>query len=120
MVRVVGVSRERFEELAAQALDDLPGWVLERLDNVDVVIEDEPPEGGPDLLGLYQGIPLTERGMSYGGALPDRISLYRRTIEDEAGGDEGRLERLITETVVHEVAHHFGLSDERLHDLGRD
>jgi predicted Zn-dependent protease with MMP-like domain len=116
----VGVTRARFEELAARALDGLPEWVHERLDNVDVVVEDDPPETDPDLLGLYQGIPLTERGMDYGGALPDRISLYRRTIEDEAGGDEDLLERIIAETVVHEVAHHFGISDERLHDLGRD
>jgi predicted Zn-dependent protease with MMP-like domain len=118
MVRLVGVTR--FEELAARALDGLPAWVHERLDNVDVVIEDEPPEDDPDLLGLYQGIPLTERGMDYGGALPDRISLYRRTIEDEAGGDEEELQRVIAETVAHEVAHHFGISDERLQDLGRD
>jgi predicted Zn-dependent protease with MMP-like domain len=118
MVRLVGVTR--FEELAALALDGLPAWVQERLDNVDVVIEDEPPEDDPDLLGLYQGIPLTERGMDYGGALPDRISLYRRTIEDEAGGDEEELQRVIAETVAHEVAHHFGISDERLQDLGRD
>jgi predicted Zn-dependent protease with MMP-like domain len=120
MVRLVGVSRARFEELAARALDGLPEWVHERLDNVDVVIEDEPPEENPNLLGLYQGIPLTERGMGYGGVLPDRITLYRGTIQDVAGGDEDRLKRLIGETVVHEVAHHFGITDERLQELGRD
>jgi predicted Zn-dependent protease with MMP-like domain len=120
MVRLVGVNRARFEELAARALDGLPEWVHERLDNIDVVIEDEPPEDAPDLLGLYQGIPLTERGMGYGGVLPDRISLYRRTIQDVAGDDEHQLERWIAETVIHEVAHHFGISDERLHELGRD
>jgi predicted Zn-dependent protease with MMP-like domain len=116
----VGVTRRRFEELAARALDGLPRWVHERLENVDVVIEEEPPEDDPDLLGLYQGIPITERGMDYAGALPDRISLYRSTIEDEAGEDERELERVIGETVIHEVAHFFGISDDRLHDLGRD
>jgi predicted Zn-dependent protease with MMP-like domain len=116
----MGVSRERFEELAARALDGLPVWVLERLENVDVTIEDDTPTGQPHLLGLYHGIPLTERGAGYSGVLPDRITLFRRTIEAASGGDEDRLERIITETVIHEVAHHFGISDRRLHDLGRD
>jgi predicted Zn-dependent protease with MMP-like domain len=116
----MGVSRERFEELAARALDGLPAWVLERLDNVEVMIEDDTPAGHPQLLGLYHGIPLTERGAGYSGVLPDRITLYRRTIEAVAGDDEDRLERVITETVIHEVAHFFGISDRRLHDLGRD
>jgi predicted Zn-dependent protease with MMP-like domain len=116
----MGVSRERFEELAARALDGLPAWVLERLDNVEVMIEDDTPAGHPKLLGLYHGIPLTERGAGYSGVLPDRITLYRRTIEAVAGDDEDRLERVITETVIHEVAHFFGISDRRLHDLGRD
>jgi predicted Zn-dependent protease with MMP-like domain len=116
----MGVSRERFEELAARALDGLPAWVLERLDNVEVMIEDDTPVGHPHLLGLYHGIPLTERGAGYSGVLPDRITLYRRTIEAVAGDDEDRLERVITETVIHEVAHFFGISDRRLHDLGRD
>jgi predicted Zn-dependent protease with MMP-like domain len=116
----VGVSRKRFEALAARALDGLPAWVLERLDNVEVVIEDDTPAGQPYLLGLYHGIPITERGAGYSGVLPDRITLFRRTIESASGGDEGRLERIITETVIHEVAHHFGISDRRLHDLGRD
>jgi predicted Zn-dependent protease with MMP-like domain len=116
----MGVSRERFEELAARALDGLPAWVLERLDNVEVMIEDDTPASQPNLLGLYHGIPLTERGAGYSGVLPDRITLFRRTIEAASGGDEDRLERIITETVIHEVAHHFGISDRRLHDLGRD
>lgn len=119
MVPGMGVSR--FEELAAEALDGLPGWVHERLENVDVVIEDHPPEEDPYLLGLYVGIPLTERGMDYAGALPDRIALYRSTIEAEAApGDEEDLKRVIAETVIHEVAHFFGISDDRLHELGRD
>jgi predicted Zn-dependent protease with MMP-like domain len=100
-------------------MDDLPAWVLERLENVDVVVEEEPPDDDPDLLGIYEGIPLTERGMDYAGVLPDRIVLFRRTIEAEAE-DEEDLKRIVADTVVHEVAHFFGISDERLRELGRD
>ena len=83
-------------------------------------MEDHPPSGEPDLLGLYEGIPLTERGNEYTWALPDRITLFRSTIELEARGDPARVRRVVAETVIHEVAHFFGISDERLHDLGRD
>jgi predicted Zn-dependent protease with MMP-like domain len=116
----MGVTRRRFEELAARALDGLPGWVQQRLDNVDVMIEERPPPEQPNLLGLYEGIPITERGLGYAGVLPDRITLYRSTIEAVAGDDEEELERVIAETVVHEIAHFFGISDARLHELGRD
>ena len=112
-------SRKRFERLVAEAIDSLPAWVLERLENVDVVIEEEPPDDDPDLLGLYEGIPLTERGMDYAGVLPDRIVLFRRTIEAEAE-DEEDLKRIVADTVVHEVAHFFGISDDRLRELGWD
>jgi predicted Zn-dependent protease with MMP-like domain len=111
---------EAFEELAAQALDELPQWVQRRLENVEVVIEEEPPPDAPNLLGLYHGIPLTHRGVNYTWALPDRITLYRSTIEAQAGGDPESLRRMIVETVIHEVAHFFGISDERLQELGRD
>jgi predicted Zn-dependent protease with MMP-like domain len=111
---------DRFQRLVAEALDGLPEWVHRKLDNVDVVIEEDPPEEDPDLLGLYEGIPLTERGMDYAGVLPDRITLFRSTIEDEAGGNDEELIEVVKETVVHEVAHFFGLSDQRLHDLGHD
>jgi predicted Zn-dependent protease with MMP-like domain len=111
---------DRFEKLAAEALDGLPAWVQDRLDNVEVVIEDSPPPETPNLLGLYHGIPLTRRGVHYTWALPDRIALYRSTIEAEAGGDDEALQRVIAETVIHEVAHFFGISDERLRELGRD
>jgi predicted Zn-dependent protease with MMP-like domain len=114
----MGVSSDRFERLVAEAIDALPAWVHQRLDNVDVVIEAHPPRGEP-LLGLYQGVPLTERG-NYGWALPDRITLYRTTIEAEAGGGEEDLKEVVAETVIHEIAHFFGISDERLHELGRD
>jgi predicted Zn-dependent protease with MMP-like domain len=109
------VDRLRFEELTVEALDSLPAWVLERLENVEVIVEDRPPRDEPNLLGRYHGIPLTER-RDYAGVLPDTITLYRRTIEREARDDEG-LRRVIAHTVEHEVAHFFGISDDRLRDL---
>src|ERR671935_2508187 len=71
---------DAFEALVAEALDELPAWVAERLDNVEVLVEDRPPRGEPGLLGRYHGVPLTQRG-TYGGVLPDTITLYRSTIE---------------------------------------
>jgi predicted Zn-dependent protease with MMP-like domain len=112
-------SRRRFESLVADALDELPGWVQEAMDNVAVVVEDRPPDDDPDLLGLYEGIAQTERE-SYAGVLPDRITLFRSTIEAEAGEDDEELRAQIAETVVHEIAHHFGISDDRLEALGWD
>lgn len=113
------MDRGRFEELVEEALTGLPDWVAERLDNVAVVVEEDAPPDDPDLLGLYEGIPLTERGQDYFGVLPDRIRLFRRTIENESE-DEDDLVAVVRDTVVHEVAHFFGISDERLHDLGWD
>ena len=113
-------SEPTFEELVAEALDGLPDWVHDRLENVQVMVESEPPTDAPGLLGLYEGVPLTERGNDYSWALPDRITLYRRPIELEARGRPEEITRVVTDTVVHEVAHHFGISDERLHELGRD
>jgi predicted Zn-dependent protease with MMP-like domain len=112
-------SRRRFEALVADALDELPGWVQQAMDNVAVVVEDGPPADEPELLGLYEGIAKTERE-DYAGVLPDRITLFRSTIEAESGDDEEELRAVIAETVVHEVAHHFGISDERLEGLGWD
>jgi predicted Zn-dependent protease with MMP-like domain len=109
------VDRLRFEELTVEALDSLPAWVLERLENVEVIVEDRPPRDDPNLLGRYHGIPLTER-RHYAGVLPDTITLYRRTIERQAR-DEDDLRRVIAHTVEHEVAHFFGISDDRLRDL---
>jgi predicted Zn-dependent protease with MMP-like domain len=109
----------RFERLVAEAVDGLPAWVRERLDNVEVLIEDDPPPG-QHLLGLYEGIPLTHRGAGYTWALPDRITLYRRPIERQAGPDEEAVREMVAETVIHEVAHFFGITDERLDELGRD
>ena len=112
-------SRRRFDSLVADALDELPGWVQESMDNVAVVVEDRPPEDDPDLLGLYEGIAQPDRE-GYAGVLPDRITLFRSTIEAEAGDDDEELRATIAETVVHEIAHHFGISDERLEALGWD
>jgi predicted Zn-dependent protease with MMP-like domain len=92
--------------------------VSERLDNVEVLIEEEPDSGDRRLLGVYEGIPLTKRGLDYAGVLPDRITLFRRNIEAEAMNEE-RLRRVIRHTVVHEIAHFFGISDERLLEIDR-
>jgi len=107
--------RARFENLVADALDALPNWVLERMENVEVIVEDRPPPTEPTLLGRYHGVPLTHRG-SYGGVLPDTIRLYRSTIE-RAARDDDDLKRLVTHTVEHEVAHFFGITDDRLREL---
>jgi predicted Zn-dependent protease with MMP-like domain len=112
-------SRRRFEALVAESLDELPGWIQQAMDNVAVIVEDRPPEGDEELLGLYEGIAQTER-LDYAGALPDTITLFRSTIEAEAGDDDEELRAVVAETIVHEIAHHFGISDERLEALGWD
>jgi predicted Zn-dependent protease with MMP-like domain len=114
---VVHVSAERFEELAGQVLDDLPEWVMQHMDNVNVAVEDHPPADQPGLLGLYHGVPLTKRGGHYMG-LPDTITLYRSTIERQAA-TEAELVTAIRHVIVHEVAHLMGISDQRLIDMGR-
>ena len=106
----------RFEELVADALDEVPAELMKLLDNVVVLVEDRNPED-PELLGLYEGFALTERGWDYGGALPDRIMVYRAAI-CAICEDEDQVVEEVTITVVHEIAHHFGIDDERLHDLG--
>jgi predicted Zn-dependent protease with MMP-like domain len=115
---VVKVTPERFEQLAAEALDDLPAWVHDRLDNVEVLVEEHPRGDDPHLLGLYEGIPLTRRGGGYFGVLPDRITLFRANLERTAE-DEGALKLAIGHTIVHEIAHFFGISDQRLRELDR-
>ena len=106
----------RFEELVADALDEVPAELMALLDNVVVLVEDRNAEE-PDLLGLYEGHALTERGWDYGGALPDRIMVYRAAICDICD-DEDQVVEEVTITVVHEIAHHFGIDDDRLHALG--
>jgi predicted Zn-dependent protease with MMP-like domain len=107
-----------FEQLVRDALDELPDDIRDQMSNVAVTVEDEPPPGS-NLLGLYQGIPWGGRGPYYAGALPDKITIYRRPLERRAGGDRERLRREVRRTVFHEIAHHFGISDERLLELGR-
>ena len=109
---------ERFEEIVADALDTLPAWVRERMENVDVLVAPAPPEDQPGLLGLYEGVPLTRRGIGYSGVLPDRITLFRASILRTAGTEDELVER-VRRTVVHEIAHFFGISDDRLRELDR-
>ncbi len=107
---------QQFEELVADALDEVPPELMRLLDNVVVLVEDRNGEE-PDLLGLYEGHALTERGWQYGGDLPDRIMIYREAICEICSTAEEVVEE-VTVTVVHEIAHHFGISEERLHQLG--
>lgn len=107
-----------FAESVEAALDLLPLDLREALSNVEIVIEDEPPPG-QRLLGLYRGIPLTRRGSAYAGVLPDKITVFRGPIERLFGSDPERLRREIRHVVLHEIAHHFGISDARLIELDR-
>jgi predicted Zn-dependent protease with MMP-like domain len=105
-----------FEDRVESALESLPAELRHAMSNVEIVVEDENPED-PDIFGLYLGIPLTDRH-DYSGVLPDKIAIYRIPLEAEFGHDPELLEREIRITVVHEVAHHFGVDDERLTELG--
>ena len=106
-----------FEEAVREALASLPRDVAEALSNVEVVIEDEPPGGAP-LLGLYQGIPLPQR-TSYYAAPPDKITIFQGPLERLYGADPNRLKTEIARVVRHELAHHFGITDDRLRELDR-
>jgi predicted Zn-dependent protease with MMP-like domain len=112
-----GVDDERFDALVADALDAIPDELARLMDNVAVFVE--PRSRVRNLLGLYQGVPLTARGNHYGvgGGMPDRITIYREPILARCR-TEAEVVRQVTITVVHEVAHHFGISDERLRELG--
>ena len=107
---------ETFEEAAEAAIDGLPPDLRAAMSNVAIVIEDEPPDGQP-LLGLYEGIPLTARSSASSGAPPDKISIYRGPLERLYGHDPELLSDRIRHVVIHEIAHHFGISDERLREL---
>jgi predicted Zn-dependent protease with MMP-like domain len=109
---------DRFDEYMRDALDTLPPDLRAQMSNVEIVVEYEPPAGQP-LLGLYQGIPLTKRGSYYGGVLPDKITIYRGPLERLYGRAPERLRREVRRVVLHEVAHHFGISDERLIEIDR-
>jgi predicted Zn-dependent protease with MMP-like domain len=112
---MIDVHPGRFEELVAAALDGLPQELGRAMNNVAVTVEHNP--GPPGLLGLYQGVPLTSRTASYGGVLPDRITIYRQAI-CAICHSEGEVATQVRQTVIHEVAHHFGIDDDRLAELG--
>ncbi len=117
---MVGMSREEFEDAVSEALDRIPADLARMMNNVVVLVEDDPPDGDPDLLGLYEGTPLTERdGWWAAGSLPDRITIFRNPTLAACDTDEEVVEE-VRVTVVHEIAHHFGIDDERLHELGWD
>ena len=113
----VEMTRERFEELVAEALDDVPTELMSLLSNVVILVEDESPPGETELLGLYEGYALTERGWDYAGVLPDRITIYRGPTLRVCDTEDDVVDEVAV-TVVHEIAHHFGIDDARLHELG--
>ena len=119
------MERERFEELVRQALATVPDEIAQRIDNVDVEVQDWPSSRqltsarvpqGQTLLGLYQGIPLTKRNSGYNLVPPDRITIFQGPIERIVQNDSELVDR-VREVVVHEVAHHFGISDARLSEI---
>lgn len=114
---MVEVSPQRFEQLVAAAVDAIPDELARYIDNVAILIEDEAPAGDPHLLGLYEGIPLTARGSWYVAALPDRIRIFRLPILRMCH-TQADVVREVHITVVHEIAHHFGIDDDTLHALG--
>ena len=120
------MTRERFKELVEEAIDSIPRRFADEIKNVAIVVEDRPSravldemEMGPDdvLLGLYQGVPLPERQWAHGNALPDRITLYQKEIEDDCEDDEDEIVRAIGETLIHELGHYFGLSEDEIMEI---
>ncbi|WP_432560582.1 metallopeptidase family protein [Granulicoccus sp. GXG6511] len=113
----VAMTPAEFEEHVSEALDLLPEELLDTIENCVVLIEPDPPEALPGILGLYEGIPLTERNSFYSMALPDRIFIFRNPILRMCRS-RAQVVHEIRVTVIHEIAHHFGIDDERLHELG--
>jgi predicted Zn-dependent protease with MMP-like domain len=107
---------QRFEELVSDALDLIPAKLAAVMDNVVILVADRDPEDD-ELLGLYEGVALTERDSHYGGSLPDTITIYRDTLLEICDDEEDVVEE-VKITVIHEIAHHFGIDDDRLHELG--
>jgi len=107
---------QRFDELVGDALDLVPPDLAAAIDNVVILVADRNADE-PDLLGLYEGIALTERDSWYGGSLPDTITIYRQALLDVCDSDAEVVDEVAI-TVIHEIAHHFGIDDERLHELG--
>ena len=115
---MVEMSREDFEDAVSEGLDLIPEKLARAMSNVVVLVEDDPPAGDDHLLGLYEGTPLTERGEWWAaGSLPDRITIFRRPTLAICDSTEEVAEEVAV-TVVHEIAHHFGIDDDRLHELG--
>lgn len=114
---MVEMDRERFEELVSEALDTVPPELTALIDNCVVLVEDDAPPEDPDLLGLYDGTPLTARDAGYTMVMPDRITIYRNPTLAICETEEEVVEE-VGITVVHEIAHHFGIDDHRLHELG--
>jgi predicted Zn-dependent protease with MMP-like domain len=113
----VEMDRAAFEDLVNQALDDIPEELAQLISNVVVLVEDDPPPDDPTLLGLYDGVALTDRFGDYGMELPDRIFVFRNPLLEMCETGEELVDE-VRITVVHEIAHHFGIDDDRLHDLG--
>ena len=113
----IAMGAAEFEGLVNEALDAIPDELSALIENVVVLVEDDAPADDPDLLGLYDGVALTERYGDYGMVLPDRIFIYRRPLLEMCTTEE-ELVREVRITVVHEIAHHFGIDDDRLHELG--
>jgi predicted Zn-dependent protease with MMP-like domain len=107
---------QRFDELVSDALDLIPPELAAALDNVVVLVADRHPEDG-ELLGLYEGVALTERDSNYAGSLPDTITIYREALLEFCDSDDDVVDEVAI-TVIHEIAHHFGIDDDRLHELG--
>jgi predicted Zn-dependent protease with MMP-like domain len=107
---------QRFDELVSDALDQIPPKLAAVMDNVVVLVADRHPDEA-DLLGLYEGVALTERDSNYAGALPDTITIYRDALLDACDSDDQVVDEVAI-TVIHEIAHHFGIDDDRLHELG--
>ena len=120
------MTRELFRELVEEAIDTIPLKFARKVRNLAIVIEDEASaelleemelESPRELLGLYQGTPLNERGWGYGNALPDRITLFQGSIEDDCNNDEDEIVVAIGETLIHELGHYFGMSEEQIMDI---
>ncbi|MEZ0352783.1 metallopeptidase family protein [Mycobacterium sp. pR1184] len=112
----VRMDPQRFDELVSDALDLIPAQLAAAMDNVVILVQDRHPEE-PELLGLYEGVALTERDSDYGGSLPDAITIYREALLDICDADDDVVEEVAI-TVIHEIAHHFGIDDDRLEELG--
>ena len=124
------MDKEKFEKLVAQAIEEMPEEFREKLENIDVVVEDYPSRRqlretgmgrGLTLLGLYEGVPLTRRRVNYGLVPPDKVTIFQKTIEDHyRSGGEDEIKKQIQRVVYHEIAHHFGIGDARLREIEKD